>query len=75
VPTIAHRIRREMVGSLRSAHPTNSLHTNSVTRGGTLTPALPRKRERPFFYSMQMQQMRRVETKRGDRDARDCQYA
>ena len=64
-----------MVGSLRSAHPTNSLHTNSVTRGGTPTPTLPRKREREFIRSMQMQEMRRVKAHRCYRDARDRQYA
>ena len=64
-----------MVGSLRSAHPTNFLNTNRVTRGGTPTPTLPRKRGRVFIYSMQMQQMRRVEAHRGHRDARDRQYA
>jgi hypothetical protein len=64
-----------MVGTLRFAHPTNSLHTNIVTRGGTPTPTLPRKREREFSPSMQMQQMRRVEAKRGDGDTRDRQYA
>ena len=33
---------------------------NDLSRGDTPTPTLPRKREREFIRSMQMQQMRRV---------------